>query len=166
MCRRLSSFFVIFTCHLCSSSSFEAFIRYRRRPLVVFAEHLLLILFSPPHPRYLPSSFAIFIRYLRSLSSFVIFVRYLSCLSSYLFVIFLLCRLSCSSPFSFVIFLVCHFCRLLHVLSVVLILCPRSSSSSFVAFVRRRSIVLFAEHKVNNNDTRRAYRMSRYCGWK
>ena len=112
MCLLLSSIFVIFVCHLCLSSSFVAFIRYRRRSRVVFAEHLLLILFL--RPRYLPSSFLLFLRYLRLLLYFVIFVRYLSHLSHYspaLFVTSLVCRLTCLSYSSFVICVVCcpHF---------------------------------------------------------
>ncbi len=144
----LSSAFVIFVCHLCSSSSFVAFIRYRRRSLVVFAEHLSLILFLRPCHLpslfllflcYLPSlsirflcllsSLAIFVCYLRSLSLFVIFICdlrllssfvNLSCLSHVLFVTFLVCHLPCFSFLSFVIFFVCR---------------PHSLSSSFVIFV-------------------------------
>ena len=146
---RLSSVFVIFvrSVHSLSASISRRF----RRALVAY-------------PLLASSLSSIFVSSLPSLSSFVIIFCYLRSLS-FSFVTLLAClvrHLSRLSSYLFVIFVVCYMCRLLSSFFHLL------SSSSSVAFVRyrRQSIVIFAEHKVNSNDTRRAYQMSRYCGRK
>ncbi len=149
---RLSSVFVIFvrSVHSLSASITRRF----RRALVAYP--LLASSFSSIFISSFPSlsSFVVFVHYLRFLSSFVTFVIcHITRSSSFLFIACLVCRLPCLSFSSFVICVVC---------------CPHSLTYLFVAFVcyRRQSIVVFAEHKVNSNDTRRACRMSRYCGRK
>jgi hypothetical protein len=172
-----SSLSSIFACSLASLSSllflFVIFVLRSLSSFVIFVCYLRLlssfVIFVPCLRSLL--SFDIFFCYLRSLLSFVIFARYLRLLPS--FVIFVIFHSTRSSSSSFVACLVRHlsrlsFCSVLCVSWVVLILCHLPLSSSFRAFVRyqRRSIVVFAEHKVNSNDTRRAYRTSRYRGRK
>jgi hypothetical protein len=120
MCRLLSSFFVIFVCHLRLASVFVIFVCSVQS---LFAEHLLLlttILFL--RPRDLPSLFVLFhhylhcyscslssffVHYLISLSSFVIFVRFLRSLSSFVIFVVIVVRYlhSTSSLVTFVRYL-------------------------------------------------------------